>query len=181
MSDSSDDFLSRPLTDSSASSGIDAELSGESLSSEKSIASTSDHATVTPASQRKRQRKQATPAKDDVAILREIQQLQESTENVIPKQAFGRCVLYPASYWPSLNGHSITVCSLARELLSENGADLYQKDYRITGEAMLALQESAEMYMTQFFEDCNGATAHRGAATLNIRDIAIIQMLRRDR
>lgn len=75
----------------------------------------------------------------------------------------------------------ITVYSLVRELLTENGADLYRKDYRITGEALLALQESAEMYMTQFFEDCNAATAHRGAATLNIRDLAIIQMLRRDR
>lgn len=76
---------------------------------------------------------------------------------------------------------SITFHSLAREILTENSADLNRQDYRITGEALLALQESAEMYMTQFFEDCNGAMAHRGAATLNIRDMAIIQMLRRDR
>lgn len=95
MSDSSDDYLSRPRTDSSSSSGIEPELSGESVSYEKSIASTSDHATVTPASQEKRQRKRATPAKDNDAILREIQHLQESTENVMPKQAFERCV-YPA-------------------------------------------------------------------------------------
>lgn len=96
MSDSSDtcsiDFLSRPNTDSSASSGIEAEISGQSTASKKSISSVSDHATVTPASQAKRQRKQTKPAKRKNSVLQEIRELQESTDNVIPKQAFQRFV-----------------------------------------------------------------------------------------
>lgn len=47
---------------------------------------------VTPAVGRKKQRKQATPSKQEQNILREIQRLQESTEHIIPQSVFGRFV-----------------------------------------------------------------------------------------
>lgn len=63
----------------------------------------------------------------------------------------------------------------------DNGADLIGQNYRITGEALAALQECTEMYMAQFFEDCYTATLHRHAVTMNVHDMTFIQRLRRDR
>lgn len=60
-----------------------------------------------------------------------------------------------------------------------NQFEIGGKNFRITPEALAALQESAEMYVTQFFEDAYSLTLHRGRVTLNVKDMQLIHYLRR--
>lgn len=53
------------------------------------------------------------------------------------------------------------------------------ESYRITPQALNALQESLEMYLTQFFEDAYSCTLHRGRLTLTPKDMQLISFLRR--
>lgn len=180
------DFLSRSRGETSSSDN-GSELSDQSVVTAVNVSSKSVHAPATPASQQKRKRKQEKPAKQHDRALQEIQRWQASTENVISKRGFQRFVCF-ARDCPHLlpAGRSLLpsfrVCSrLVRQLLADNGADLFDQDYRITGDALLALQETAEMYMAQFFEDCRIATLHRHAITVNVRDMQFIQILRRNK
>lgn len=60
-------------------------------------------------------------------------------------------------------------------MLSQRGQMV---DWRVTGKALEALQESAEMYLTQVFEDSNLLTYHRQRCTLNVKDIKLAMYLR---
>lgn len=51
-------------------------------------------------------------------------------------------------------------------------------DWRITPEALGALQESAEVYITQMFEDSYLCTIHRGRITLQANDMQLVKYLR---
>lgn len=99
MSKSSDDgsidFLSRPHGDTSPSSVVEPETSGNSQTDDRSTSSNPDYVQVTSASQKKQKqkRKQTIPVKRGTRVLQEIQRLQTSTENVIPKSSFQRFVL----------------------------------------------------------------------------------------
>ncbi|XP_059471299.1 histone H3-like [Neocloeon triangulifer] len=85
--------------------------------------------------------------------LMEIRKYQKSHELLIPKLSFGRCV---------------------REAMNcFSGRDL-----RITAEALMALQESAEAYMVQFLEDSFLLTLHAKRRTLFAQDIVLLKRLR---
>lgn len=56
--------------------------------------------------------------------------------------------------------------------------DTFGHEYRVTNLALLALQESAEMYLTQLFEDSDLAAMHSGRVTLTVRDLEFILFLR---
>lgn len=49
---------------------------------------------------------------------------------------------------------------------------------RWQGEALLALQEAAEMYMTRLLEDTSLAAHHAKRVTIQIRDVHLVQTLR---
>lgn len=51
-------------------------------------------------------------------------------------------------------------------------------DIRVTPEFLVALQEAAELYLVQFFQDAYLCTAHRGRATLVPRDMQLAMRLR---
>lgn len=58
--------------------------------------------------------------------------------------------------------------------------DINSEAQRMTGEAIEALRESAEMYIIELLEDANAATLHRGRVTLLPKDIQLVQYLRRN-
>lgn len=51
-------------------------------------------------------------------------------------------------------------------------------DWRVQSEALRALQESAEVYLIQLFEDSYLCTAHRKRMTLEVRDIHLVKYMR---
>lgn len=211
-SPSETDFLNCPHGDTSPNSDIKLELFDQSKASDGSVSSTMTIARqpkckqttpgkrgdrnenflqkedfVTATSHQKQKRKSTKPVKRidrNERILQQIQRLQRSPKNMIPKRPFHRFVLLAVDLFIYLNRNllnSFTSYRMIREILMENGAVLYDQNYRITGEALLALQESTEMYMTQFFENCYWATLHRQATTLSLRDIILIRVLFRDK
>lgn len=52
------------------------------------------------------------------------------------------------------------------------------EQYKITGEAMDALHQSAELYLVQLFEDSYRCTRHRGRMTLSVKDMKLMLKLR---
>ncbi|XP_065093101.1 histone H3-5-like [Ochlerotatus camptorhynchus] len=88
-------------------------------------------------------------------VLREIHQLQSTTKLQIPKLSFSR---------------------LIREVLLQYTG--YGKDYRITAECLECLQEAAEIYIVQLFEDSNRCCAHRDRVILHPKDMKLALFLR---
>lgn len=88
-------------------------------------------------------------------VLREIHQLQSSTKLQIPKLPFAR---------------------LIREVLLQYTG--YGKDFRITAECLECLQEAAEIYLVQVFEDSNKCCKHRDRVVLCTKDIKLALFLR---
>lgn len=52
------------------------------------------------------------------------------------------------------------------------------EDWKVTAQALAALQESAEMYIVQFLEDSYLCTLHRQRITLAPKDMALVKILR---
>lgn len=98
-------------------------------------------------------RKQKAPTKTALPCLREIYKLQSSTHCLIPKLPFSR---------------------LIRELLQSNSLTVT----RITPPALIALQESSEMYLTHLLADAYRCTLHRSRVTLTVKDIQLARYLR---
>ncbi|KAL6050644.1 Alpha-glucosides permease mph3 [Balamuthia mandrillaris] len=86
--------------------------------------------------------------------IREIRKLQRSTDLLIPKLPFARVV---------------------RELAKAYLADT---EFRWQAQALLALQESAEMYLVQLFEDANLCCIHAKRVTIMPKDIALARRIR---
>jgi histone H3 len=84
--------------------------------------------------------------------LRNIRQLQKSTNLLIQKLPFQR---------------------LVREIAQE-----FKGDLRFQGQAILALQEAAESYLTQLFEDTNLATIHAKRVTILPKDMKLALRIR---
>merc|ERR1712078_692865 len=84
--------------------------------------------------------------------LREIKKFQKTTDLLVRKLPFQR---------------------LVREIASEHNADLM-----FQGQALLALQEAAEMYMVGMFEDTNLAAIHAKRVTIMPRDLSLARRLR---
>lgn len=86
-------------------------------------------------------------------ILREIRHYQLTTGNLIPKLPFSR---------------------LIQELLNTH----ISNGKRIQKLALEALQEAAEIYLVQFFEDSYVCTLHARRCTLIPRDMEVVRRLR---
>lgn len=78
--------------------------------------------------------------------LNEIRHLQRSTGLLIPKLPFGRVI---------------------REVMLEYSG----RHLRITYDALMAIQEAAEMYLVMLFEDCQKLALHRQRVTITKRDM----------
>lgn len=87
--------------------------------------------------------------------LREIRRYQKSTELLIRKLPFQR---------------------LVREITQDN----FNFDKRFQGSAILALQEAAESYLVQLFEDTNFMAIHAKRVTIMQRDIQLARRIRGD-
>lgn len=117
-------------------------------------------------------RKQAKPTNRIDRMNRKIDQLRQSTDLLIPKASFQR---YRIEFISILSkNHIFFVCRLVREIISDTSSD----DLRVTGEALRALQTSAETFLTQLFEDSYLLTLHRHRLTLQPADIQITLYIR---
>ncbi|KAJ8938523.1 hypothetical protein NQ314_011466 [Rhamnusium bicolor] len=87
--------------------------------------------------------------KVNVTTLKTIRHLQNSTSLCIPRLPFSR---------------------LIREILME----FDPIDRRIQVEALLALQEAAEVYLTYLFEDANRCAHHARRVTVGPKDIRLV-------
>ncbi|KAG6886124.1 histone H3.1 [Termitomyces sp. T159_Od127] len=87
--------------------------------------------------------------------LREIRRYQQSTELLIPKVAFQR---------------------LVREVAQD-----FRYGLRFQTSAISALQEAAEAYLVDLFQDTNLAAIHARRVTIMPRDIALVRRLRGER
>jgi len=87
--------------------------------------------------------------------LREIRRYQKSTELLIRKLPFQR---------------------LVREIAQE-----FKTDLRFQGSAVLALQESAEAYLVDLFEDTNLCAIHAKRVTIMPKDIQLARRIRGER
>lgn len=56
----------------------------------------------------------------------------------------------------------------------------YKENAYIQSKAFDALQESAELYMAQLFEDASMLTAHRQRSTLQVKDMTVAQFIRKE-
>ncbi|XP_076654304.1 uncharacterized protein LOC143359868 [Halictus rubicundus] len=88
-------------------------------------------------------------------VLREIKHLRRSVHLLIPKVAFSRVV---------------------REIIFNLFPNL--GDIRIQASALEALQEAAEAYLVQFFEDCILLSMHAKRVTLQVQDVMLLRRLR---
>uniref|UniRef100_A0A182F612 Core Histone H2A/H2B/H3 domain-containing protein n=1 Tax=Anopheles albimanus TaxID=7167 RepID=A0A182F612_ANOAL len=102
---------------------------------------------------RAHRRKQDRPT--DWKIVREIVKLQAGVNSLIPRLSFGRVI---------------------REILSEYS----DSGMRVTAEMLTCLQEAAEVYIVQMFEDAYRCTLHRGRVTLIPKDMELALLIRRD-
>lgn len=87
------------------------------------------------------------------STIRDIRKLQASTKCCLPKLPFSRVI---------------------REILME----VSQADTRLERKALLALQEAAEIYLTQLFEDSNLCANHSKRLTVRPIDMNLALTLR---
>ena len=87
--------------------------------------------------------------------LREIRRYQKSTDLLIRKASFSR---------------------FAREVAQD-----FKTDCKWQGFAILALQESAEAYLTTMFEDTNLCAIHAGRVTIQPKDVQLARRIRGER
>ncbi|KHJ93151.1 core histone H2A/H2B/H3/H4 [Oesophagostomum dentatum] len=92
-----------------------------------------------------------------VKALREIRHLQRTTELLIPRIAFQRVV---------------------REIANKIAKKRDIAECRWQANALLALQEAAEVYLTCMFEDTNLAAIHARRVTIMPKDIHLVRRLR---
>ncbi|CDW91851.1 histone h3 [Stylonychia lemnae] len=92
--------------------------------------------------------------KPGTVALREIKYYQKATRLLIQKLPFQR---------------------LVREIMSK-----YDAQYRVQSQALLAIQESAECYLTGIYEDANLCALHANRVTLKLKDIQLAMRIRGD-
>ena len=88
--------------------------------------------------------------------LREIRHFQKTTDLLIKKLPFGR---------------------LVREICTQ----LFHNNCRFQTQALLALQEAAEAYLTGLFEDTNLCAIHAKRITIMPKDIQLARRIRGER
>ena len=109
---------------------------------------------VGPISSKKR-RVRKVRARPGTVVLKEIRKYQKCTDLILPKYPFQRIV---------------------REL-----ARNCNQDIRFQSQSLLAIQEAAEAFMTNLFEDANLCAIHANRVTLMPRDISLARRIRGER
>lgn len=104
-------------------------------------------------STKKSNRKQTKPKKNEPKVVREIRYLQSISTNILPKAPFLQVV---------------------REIIQKQS----DQQLMLTKDAASALQESAELYLTQFFADAIRCAIHRNRVTLTVSDMELTRYLR---
>ena len=96
----------------------------------------------------------------------DIRRLQKKTNLLIQRAPFQRLV------------REIMQRESAKAIASNPAAN--EEIYRIKRDALLALQEAAEAYITQLFEDTNLAAIHAKRVTIMPKDMQMVQKIRGD-
>lgn len=73
-----------------------------------------------------------------------------------------------------------SVFRIVREVMQRENTFGSHEDWRITGDALKALQSSAEAYIVNLMEDASYCAYHRNRVTLTNKDMVLVRMLRRD-
>ena len=94
-------------------------------------------------------------ARPGTVVLREIRRLQKSTDLTLPKYPFQR---------------------LVREIAHSSNQEI-----RFQSQSILAIQEAAEAFMTNLFEDANLCAIHANRVTLMQKDISLARRIRGER
>lgn len=141
-------------------------------------------------------RKQSTPKKRRRRdhVLKEIRKFQKTTHNLMPRAPFQRYaglfinftvssyilyILWSAFLFSfscnqkTLKNLLLTFFRCVREALC-----MYKTDWRVTPQALMALQESCETYLVQLLEDSYICTLHRNRLTLAVKDMYLVKYLR---
>ena len=103
----------------------------------------------------KRSSKRRFRSRPGVVALREIKKLQRSTDLLVPRLPFQRVV---------------------KEICGKINSDL-----RFSAQGLLALQESAESFMTGLFEDSYMCSIHAKRVTLMPKDVQLARRIRGER
>ena len=90
-------------------------------------------------------------------VRREIRAYQRSTHLLIPRLPFSRQVRYITQGW------------------------LGFKDFRFTADALLAIQQSAEDYLTNLLTDCALLAQHAKRVTIQPKDMLLARKIRGDK
>ncbi|KAE8219072.1 hypothetical protein CF319_g7167 [Tilletia indica] len=102
------------------------------------------------------------------AVLRDIHRYQKSTEHLLGKLPFRRYVR-----------------EITQNMTPPGTRKIYEamwyEGYRFQASALEALQDAAEDYLVEIFQDCNAAAVHAGRVTIMPQDIALVRKLRRGR
>ena len=112
--------------------------------------------------------------------LREIRKYQKSTDLLLPKLAFQRVV---KQIFQENHGEKFTLLLL--ENLLKAISPLFCMYHclgtlRLQSFALLAMQEAAEAYLTELFEDTNLCAIHAKRVTIQVRDMHLARRLRGD-
>ena len=108
-----------------------------------------------PQSSKNKVAKKRIRARPGTVVLKEIRKYQNQTELLLPKYPFQRIV---------------------REI-----ARSYNAETRFQSQALLAIQEAAEAFMTNLCEDANLCAIHANRVTLMPRDLALARRIRGER
>lgn len=126
--------------------------------------------TKTQKPSKENKRKQIKPIKNSNGggVLNDIVKLQGNCNLIIPRLPFARMVRETLQNVSKDNDHQ------------NGGGDGGETSTtkRITVQALLALQESSELYLTQLMEDAYRITLHRKRVTLNPSDMQLTRYLR---
>lgn len=95
-------------------------------------------------------------------VLKEIRRLQKSHELLLPRMPFHRVVK-----------------EVTQGIANERAFDNNTPDFRYQAAALMALQEAAEAYLVQFFEDSYLCTIHAKRVTLFVSDMQLCRRLQR--
>ena len=101
-----------------------------------------------------REAKKVNRYRPGTVALREIKRYQQTGNTLIPKLAFARLIRQVCGTW-------LNMCC-----------------FRIQREAMLALQEAAEIYLAEVFEDSYRVTIHARRVTLLPKDMWLVLRIR---
>ena len=98
--------------------------------------------------------------------LREIRRYQKSTNPLIPKLPFSLLTRQ--------------ILGSKETNMDKTAANSSNKPTRVTSTMLMATQEAAESYLTQYMEDANLAAIHRKCVTIKKKDLDLVKDIRQN-